>query len=106
MPGKVYVSKQEQNIHFLIGFAGWYLLNGLAWLLIGYDDGWQGTGYGIGNLLLFPLNVILLIVFLILRRWIGLGILGALVVNLFIALVMSIVINGACAVPFWIPDYK
>jgi hypothetical protein len=103
MAKKAYVSRQEQYIDFAIGFGGWYLLNGLAWLLIGYDRyGWLGSDYGIPNLFLFPLNVILLIVFLIFRRWIGLGTLGALAINLLIALVMSIVVNGVCAVPFWV----
>lgn len=90
-------------IDFVAGFGGWYLLNGLVWLLIGYNYGWLEGTYGVPNLLLFPLNVILLIVFLIFRRWIGLGILGALALNLLIALVMSIVVNGVCAVPFWVP---
>jgi hypothetical protein len=103
MSKKVYVSQQQQYIDFVIGFAVWYLLNGLAWLLIGYNRGWlEGGSYGAGNLLLFPINVILLIVFLIFRRWIGLGILGALALNLFIALAMNIAVNGACAVPFWV----
>ena len=103
MSKKVYVSQQQQYIDFAIGFAGWYLLNGLAWLLIGYEHGWLAD-YGATNLLLFPLNAILLIIFLIYRRWIGLGILGALTLNLIVALVIGILVNGLCAVPFWIPD--
>lgn len=103
MRGKVYVSQQEQYIDFLMGFGGWYLLNGLAWLLIGFDHGWlEGDSYGVPNLFLFPLNVILLIIFLIFRRWIGLGILSALALNLLIALAMNIATNGTCAVPFWV----
>jgi hypothetical protein len=103
MPKKVYVTEREQYVDFAIGFAGWYLLNALAWLLIRYDYGWIRDYYGMPNLFLFPLNMILLIVFLIRRRWIGLGILGALALNLLIALAMSIAVNGACAVPFWVP---
>jgi len=103
MPKKVYVSKQEQYVDFAIGFGGWYLLNGLAWLVIGYDTRWIRDYYGMQNLLCFPLNLLLLIVFLMRRRWIGHGILGALALNLFIALVMSVVVNGLCAVPFWVP---
>jgi len=75
--------------------VGWYLFNGLAWLLIGYDN------YGVACYL-FPLNMIVLIVFLVKRRAIGLGILGALALNLMIALVMGAATNAACAVPFWV----
>lgn len=102
MAKKVYVSEREQYIDFAIGFGGWYLLNGLAWLAIGYDYGWLEGDYGVANLFLFPLNMILLIILVILRRWIGLGILGALALNLLIAMVMNIVVNGTCAVPFWV----
>jgi hypothetical protein len=103
MSKKVYASQKQKYNDFAIGFAGWYLLNGLAWLLVGYEYGWLEGTYGIPNLLLFPANAILLIIFLVMRRWIGLGILGALALNLLIALVMGILINGACAVPFWFP---
>jgi hypothetical protein len=86
---------RRQNIGFVTGFVGWYLSNGLVWLLIGRNDNGQAC-------FLFPLNVIVLIAFLVKRRAIGLGILSALALNLLISLAMSTLFNGACAVPFWV----
>lgn len=85
----------RKNIDLIAGFVGWYLFNGLAWLLNSNDDNGLAC-------FLFPLNMIVLIVFLMRRRWIGLGILGALALNLLIALVLNTMVNGTCAVPFWV----
>lgn len=85
----------RENIGLIAGFLGWYLVNGLAWLLNSNDDSGLAC-------FLFPLNMIVLIVFLIKWRAIGLGILGALALNLLISLVLSTVMNGTCAIPFWV----
>ena len=98
---KVYSSNQERILDFVGGFFGWYLLNGLCWLPA---RGEIEALESFQNLLLLPLNVILLIVFLIIRRWIGYGILTAVALNLVIALIIGVTINAWCAIPFFVPE--
>jgi hypothetical protein len=98
---KVYNSSKEQIIDFIVGFVGWFLLNSAAWLLTGAVT---AETYSIFNLVLLPLNVIALIVFLIIRRWIGFGILAAVALNLIISLIIGATIQATCAIPFWVPE--
>jgi len=98
---KVYDSRQAKIIDFVAGFAGWFLLNGVAWLLTNES---LHNNYGVPNLLFLPLNVIVLIVFLIRRRWVGFGILAAVALNLVIALIVGATLNATCAIPFWVPE--
>jgi hypothetical protein len=99
---KSYNSSKEQIIDFVIGSVGWFLINSAAWLLTGAVT---AETYGMAILVLLPLNVIALIVFLIIRRWIGYGILAALSLNLLFSLVIGAMTNATCAIPFWVP-YK
>jgi hypothetical protein len=97
---KVYNSSKEQIIDFVVGFVGWFLLNSTGWLLTGAVL--EETD--MANLLFLPLNVIVLIVFLIIRRWIGFGILAAVALNLIISLIIGATIQATCAIPFWVPE--
>jgi hypothetical protein len=97
---KSYNSTKEQIIDFVVGFVGWFLLNSATWLLSGTLT---DETYGPTWCVLLPLNVIALIVFLIIRRWIGYGILAAVSLNLLISLVIGAMTNATCAIPFWVP---
>jgi len=81
---------------FVTGFLGWYGINGIFWLIVSLNPFY--------NLLILPVNVLALIIFALNRtkRWISLGILSALAVNLFISLVMSLQFNAICFIPFFI----
>ncbi len=104
---KIYEARPEKVRDFLIGFGGWWIVNGLIWLLIiGFLQGGQTHGVlwyngGIENLCVLPLNVIALIILALLRRWISLGMLSAVALNLAIALVLGLTEYGTCAVPFF-----
>ncbi len=84
---------------FLIGFAGWFLVNGLLWFLA------SRGGYE-GNLmvLVWLANPLLLLILAIIKptRRVALGMLSALALNLLIALARNMVFNAMCGLPFWI----
>jgi hypothetical protein len=87
---------------FLGGFFGWFLVNGLIWLIVG------GPGENFNaaiNLFIFPINLLALIILSIIKRTrnIGLGILSALAFNLLLSLVLGTALNGFCFVPFMFP---
>jgi len=86
---------------FLIGFFGWYVINGLIWLVFGNPN--QSESAIFVNLFVFPVNLLALILFLIIRRTrrMGFGILTALAVNFVISLVLGLFLNGACFIPFF-----
>ncbi len=83
---------------FLIGFVGWFLVNGGLWLLLSSQTPLSTA------CLLFPTNLGLLIILAIIRRtrWVALGILSALALNFVIALVRGLGFNGICFIPFFI----
>ncbi len=103
----VYTSRFNKWIFFAIGFFGWYLVNGLVWLLLGADIGFSqyfDENLIFFNLLLWPVNLIATIILAVIRktRMIGFGVLGALVLNILISLVIGIVMDGLCFIPFFV----
>ncbi len=80
---------------FLIGFVGWFLINGLLWL--------EAPNMEVGCIT-FPANLGLLITLAVIRRtrWVALGILSALALNFVIALIRGMAFNGICFVPFFV----
>ena len=89
---------RKKLIHRIGGLLGWFLVNGLIWLILS-----EGA-YELGILLFFANLVVLL--FLILNRptrWIGQGILMAWAVNFVLALLVGSFFNGLCLIPFYDP---
>jgi hypothetical protein len=92
----------RRNAQILYGFFGWYLINGLIWLLLGLSP---NEGYNIFvNIYIFPLNLLALIVLSVNKstRKIGLGVLIALALNLLLSLVVGLGLNGVCFIPFFV----
>lgn len=97
------LSTNTKRIQFTIGLIGWFLVNGLIWLFLG-TWGLLGEFAGLENLLIFPANILCLIILSAIRRtrWIGLGILAAWVINLIVATIFGMFWYGACLLPFYV----
>ncbi len=101
------LSPAEKRRDFFIGFVGWWVVNGALWLGLTGGEGLGLGGFGILlNLLLFPANLLMLIVLAFIRRWIALGGLAAIAVNLLIALIMGVTLAGFCFIPFFTPGLQ
>lgn len=101
------ISPLRKWAYFAIGFIGWYLVNGLLFLLLGAKLGFSdltNEALLFVNLIIFPANLIITIILTVMRstRIIGFGILSALGLNLLISLIMGIFLKGVCFVPFFI----
>jgi hypothetical protein len=96
------INPRRKRIMFIAGFLGWFVVNGLAWFLLA-EGNFSGS-YAIPNIIILPANVIVLLILTIKRstRPIGQGILVALAVNLLIALIIGVMGNGLCFVPFFL----
>ena len=96
---------------FAIGFLGWYLVMAFVfWALLGYtfDTGQKGLYEGIvilNGICIFPAQILTLVILFLVRslREIGWGMLTAIGVNLLISLVLGLVSNSICFIPFFIP---
>ena len=99
---KVYTTRNEKVLDFVIGFVGWFLVNGLLYgcsiLILQAVD--SSTSDSILALLLglIPLlvNIGALIFFAFTRRWIALGILAAFALVLVGVLLIGIVLYVIC----------
>ena len=99
---KVYTTRKEKVIDFVLGFFGWFLVNGLLygcsiWILQAVDS---STSDSVLALLLglLPLlvNIGALIFFAFTRRWIALGILAAFALVLVAVLLIGLVFYVIC----------
>lgn len=90
--------------NFLIGFLGWYLVNGALWFILSGAtfDATEAQSSG-AVCFLFPLNLLLPVLFGVIRvtRWLALGILAALALNFLVSLILGMSFNGLCFVPFF-----
>lgn len=111
---KIYTTRNEKIIDFVIGFIGWFVLNTVFWVLLTF--GMTGLFALVGsvpssnsnlgdavaivgallNCLPFFLNILVLIFFVFTRYWIALGILGAFGASLLIALCATVVFAAIC----------
>ena len=99
---KVYTTRNEKVLDFVIGFVGWFVVNGLLYgcsiLILQAVN--SSTSDSILALLLglLPLlaNIAALIFFAFTRRWIALGILAAFALVLVGVLVLGLVIYAIC----------
>jgi hypothetical protein len=95
-PGKKPLTA-SQITEIVIGFVAWYVINGLIW--------WGGTSNYRFFLAIFTLpgNIIALLICAIVPRLrrVALGILIAIALNLVISLVLGMMTNALCFVPFF-----
>jgi hypothetical protein len=105
LPPERTLSRNEKIRDFAIGFFGWYIINGLLWIIInpGIINGGTAVNGGSGCIT-FPLNLIVLIVFARIKQthWIAFGILVALALNLVVSLIIGVAFNGWCFIPFYV----
>jgi hypothetical protein len=89
---------------FTAGFLGWFLVNGVFWLLL--SGGIKLDEYEILDRLCFvlPLNLVTLIGLIWIKktRQVAQGILAALGLNFFVSLVLGLFYNSFCLIPFFI----
>ena len=99
---KVYTTRNEKVLDFVIGFAGWFLVNGLLYgcsFFILQQMSSDTTGSLVALLLgLIPLlaNIAALIFFAFTRRWIALGMLAAFALVLVGVLLLGLVFYTIC----------
>jgi len=99
---KVYTTRKEKAIDFVLGFFGWFLVNGLLYgcsilILQAADSSTSGSILAL-LLGLLPLlvNIGALIFFAFTRRWIALGILAAFALVLVGVLLIGLVFYVIC----------
>ena len=101
---KEYTTRNEKILDFVIGFLGWYLLNGLLYACLifglGQLDSSVAGSDNIGGLALLALPLLLNIGALVglgmWRRWIALGALGAFAAALLMVLLLGILVYAVC----------
>ena len=88
---------------FLAGFFGWYAVNGVVWYIL-KSGSLEFVGEAIlVNAFAFPINILALIVFSIIKRTrkFGFGLLAAIALNLLLSILLGVFFNGICFVPFF-----
>ena len=97
---KIYATRNQKILDFVIGFVGWCLINGLmyacSFTFLTYIDTQQDS-IAIA-LLIVPLivNVVALILLGMTRRWIALGALAAFALLLLGTLVIGLLVYAIC----------
>ena len=105
-PETVQPTKFKLTWQFAAGFLGWFLVNGLAWLILlsgrKFSSG-DETAVICNGALILPLNLIILVLLAwkVGTRQIAWGILAAWGVNLVVSLVLGLSTNAFCLVPFF-----
>jgi hypothetical protein len=99
---KVYTTRNEKIIDFVIGFVGWFLVNGLLYgcsIVILQARPFETSDSFVALLLgVLPLliNIGALILLAFMRRWIALGALAAFALALLGALLIGLFIYTVC----------
>ena len=99
---KIYTTRNEKVLDFVLGFVGWFLINGLLYgcsILILQRMSFDASGSIVAVLLgLLPLlvNIAALIFFAFTRRWIALGMLAAFALVLVGVLLFGLVFYVIC----------
>ena len=99
---KVYTTRNEKVIDFVLGFVGWFLVNGLLYgcsiAILQAIDSSSSQSIPVLLLGLLPLliNIGALIFFAFTRRWIALGILSAFALVLVGVLLLGLVFYAIC----------
>lgn len=106
VPGKQPPRKFKLTWQLAAGFLGWFLVNGLGWLIIlagrKFSSG-DETAVICNGALFFPLNLLILVLLAwkVKTRQIAWGIVAAWGVNLIVSLVLGFSLNAFCLVPFF-----
>jgi hypothetical protein len=102
MQRKVYTTRNEKVIDFVIGFLGWFLVNGMLYVLLvlilqQLPSDTQGSSIAVllGALPLL-INIGALILFGFVRRWIAFGALAAFALSLVTILVIGLLVYAVC----------
>ena len=97
---KVYTTRNEKILDFVIGFIGWFMVNGLMYacsvsIISNLDSGSDTLQIG---LLALPLviNIVGLILLSTTRRWIALGALAAFALLLVGVLLIGLLVYAIC----------
>lgn len=99
---KVYATRGEKVLDFVLGFAGWFLVNGLIYgcsiviLQAGLFDTSDSVLPVLLGLLPLLLNIAVVILFAFTRRWIALGILAAFALVLLGVLLLGLLVYAIC----------
>ena len=93
---------------YIIGFVGWFLVNGVLWSALTASVSAPRNGNEFGPFTLgictLPIGFVVLLVLTYVpkTRKIGWGALAAIFLNLFISLILGLSNNAVCFVPFFI----
>lgn len=99
---KIYTTRNEKVIDFVLGFVGWFLVNGLLYgcsiMILQALDSSSSQSIPVLLLGLLPLliNIGALILFAFTRRWVALGILAAFALVLVGVLLLGLVFYVIC----------
>lgn len=98
---------RKKLIGFAAGFGGWFVIGSVVWTVLSLFAA-QGEGASLLITIfvmpiLFGVNLTVLIVLAFKRRWIALGMLSALALNLVVSILIQAIFMGTCAVP--VPVY-
>jgi hypothetical protein len=97
---KIYTTRNEKILDFVLGFLGWYLINGLmyacSFMFLTYVSVEQDS-ISLA-LLVVPLivNIVGLILLSMTRRWMALGALAAFALLLLATLVIGLLVYAIC----------
>jgi hypothetical protein len=92
------LSRRAKIVQFTGGFVGWYLVNFGIYAVTSAG----GKGFT-AAIVIFPANIIVLIILAYKRRWVALGMLSAIALNLLVALILGIGVAAWCFIPFFTP---
>jgi hypothetical protein len=99
---KAYATRNEKVLDFVLGFVGWFLVNGLLYgcsiviLQVGLFETSDSLLAVLLGLLPLLLNIAVVILFAFTRRWIALGILAAFALVLLGVLLLGLLVYAIC----------
>jgi hypothetical protein len=102
---KIYTTRREKVIDFIVGFLGWFFINGLLYTLLVFligqfsPDAQSSLAVVLLGLLPLLINIGALIYFGFTRRWIALGALAAFAAVLLLALLLGLLVYAICYTP-------
>ena|SRR6188472_167033 len=102
LESKVYTTRNEKVLDFVLGFVGWFLVNGLLYgcsiaiLQALESDAQNSLAALLLGLLPLLINIGALIFFAFTRRWVALGILAAFALVLVGVLLLGLVFYVIC----------
>lgn len=88
------LSRRAKIVQFTIGFVGWYVVNGAIWLGLAKQG---GTPF----IVVLPINLIVLIFLALTWRWVALGLLSAMVLNIAISISLGLGSDSFILIPFF-----